>query len=94
MAIDYKTGKVAWKHEWAAGGGVTHTLTTAGKLLFNSNGQNLIAFDPANGKILWHTTLMAPPSAGPITYLVDGKQYLVVAAGDSLYAFTVNQPAR
>ena len=45
------------------------------------------------GKILWHAGLMALPSAGPITYMLDGKQYLVVAAGDSLYSFTVNQPA-
>jgi hypothetical protein len=37
---------------------------------------------------------MAAPSAGAITYLLDGRQYLLVAAADSLYAFTVNQPAR
>ena len=35
---------------------------------------------------------MAAPSAGPIAYLLDGKQYVLVAAGDSLYAFTVNRP--
>jgi len=45
-------------------------------------------------KILWHAGLPAGPSAGPITYLVDGKQQLLVAAGDSLFAFTVNQPAK
>ena len=85
LAIDYKTGKTVWKHDWPSGGGVTHMLSTAGKLLFTSNGQNLIAFDPANGKILWHAGLMAAPSAGPITYMLDGKQYVLVAAGDSLY---------
>jgi acido-empty-quinoprotein group A len=93
LAIDYRTGKVVWKHDWPSGGGVNHMLTTAGKLLFTSNGQNLIAFHPASGKILWHAGLMAAPSAGPITYLLDGKQYLLAAAGDSLYAFTVNQQA-
>ncbi len=36
---------------------------------------------------------MAAPSAGPITYMLDGKQYLLVAAGDDLYAFTVNRRA-
>ncbi len=76
-----------------AAAGVTHMLTTAGKLLFTSNGSNLIAFHPATGKILWHAGLMANPSAGPITYSLDGKQYVLVAAGDGLYAFTVNQPA-
>jgi acido-empty-quinoprotein group A len=94
LALDYKTGKTVWKHEWPSGNGVTHMLTTAGKLLFTSNGQNLIAFDPANGKILWHAGLMAAPSAGPITYMLDGKQYVLVAAGDSLYTFTVNQAVK
>jgi alcohol dehydrogenase (cytochrome c) len=94
LAIDYKTGKIAWRHDWPSGSGVTHMLTTAGKLLFTSNGQNLIAFNPSNGKILWHAGLTANPSAGPITYLLDGKQFLLVAAGDSMFAFTANQPAK
>jgi alcohol dehydrogenase (cytochrome c) len=92
-ALDYKTGNVVWKHEWPSGGGIVNHLSTAGRLLFTSNGQNLIAFDAANGKILWHSSLMAAPSAGPITYMLDGKQYILAAAGDSLYAFTVNRPA-
>jgi PQQ-dependent dehydrogenase (methanol/ethanol family) len=92
LAIDYRTGKVAWRHEWPSGSGITNNLSTAGNLLFTSNGSNLIAFHPVNGKILWHSTLMAAPSAGPITYMLDGKQYVLVAAGDGLYAFTVNQP--
>jgi alcohol dehydrogenase (cytochrome c) len=94
LAIDYKTGNIAWRHEWPSGNGVTHIMTTAGRLLFTANGDNLIAFDPANGKILWHTGLTAALSAGPITYMLDGKQYLLVAAGDTLYTFTVNQPAK
>ncbi len=94
LAIDYRNGKIVWRHEWPSGGGVTNNLSTAGNLLFTSNGSNLVAFNSANGKILWHTTLMAPPTAGPISYLLDGKQYILVAAGDSLYAFRVNDPAR
>jgi len=81
-----------WRHDWPSGGGVVNNLSTAGNLLFTSNGSNLIAFDAANGKILWHAGLMAAPSAGPISYLLDGKQHLLVAGGDSLYDFTVNQP--
>jgi len=90
LAIDYKTGKTVWKHDWPGGGGPSHILTTAGKLLFTGNGNNMIAFDPANGKILWHTSLFGSPSAGPITYMLDGKQHLLVIAGDSLYTFVVN----
>jgi alcohol dehydrogenase (cytochrome c) len=93
IAIDYKTGKIVWRHEWPGGGGPSHILTTAGKLLFTHNQNYLIAFNPANGKILWHAGLTAAPTAGLMTYLLDGKQYLTVPAADSLYTFTVNRPA-
>jgi alcohol dehydrogenase (cytochrome c) len=91
LAIDYKTGKIAWHHDWPSGSGVVSNLSTAGKLLFTSNGTYLIAFDPANGKMLWHCSLTASPSAGPITYMMDGKQYVLVAAGDTLFAFALNK---
>ncbi len=94
LAIDYQTGKIVWRHDWPSGGGVNNILTTAGKVLFTSNGNNLIAFHPVSGKILWHSGLMAAPSGGPISYLLDGRQFLLVAAGDSLYAFAVNQPVQ
>ena len=51
-------------------------------------------FDAAKGKLLWHTGLTANPNAGPITYMVDGRQYILVCAGDTLFAFTVNKPAK
>jgi alcohol dehydrogenase (cytochrome c) len=94
LALDYRTGKTVWRHEWPSGSGITNNLSTGGKLLFTSNGSNLVAFDAASGKILWHTTLMAAPTGGPITYMLEGKQYVLVAAGDSLYAFRVNDPVR
>jgi alcohol dehydrogenase (cytochrome c) len=91
-AIDYKTGKTVWSHHYPGGGGNAGILTTAGKLLFTGDGsQNLIAYDPANGKILWHAGLGENVSNGPETYIMDGQQYLVVGAGDSLFAFTVLQ---
>ena len=93
-ALDYKTGKIVWQHEWPNGGGPSHMLSTAGKLLFTGNGNNFIAFDPANGKILWHAGLTGPVTAGPITYELEGKQYLILASADSLFAFTVNQPVK
>ena len=55
----------------------------------NSWADTLQAFDPANGKILWHQQLMSPLSNGPSSYLLDGKQYLIVGAGDCLYALTL-----
>ena len=92
-AIDYQTGKTAWNHRYPAGGaGAVGILTTAGKLLFAGDGsQHIVAYDPKTGKILWHAGLADDVSNGPITYLLDGQQYLLLGAGDSLYAMTVQQ---
>jgi alcohol dehydrogenase (cytochrome c) len=87
-AIDYRTGKVAWRHKYpGGGGGGAGLLTTAGKLLFGGDiSGNLIAYDPADGKILWHSHLGAVTNA-PETYMLDGHQYLLVASGNALFAF-------
>ncbi len=93
-AIDYQTGKVRWQHEYPAEGawGVSGILTTAGKLLFTGDPSgNFIAFAPADGKILWHARLNAPVSNGPMTYELDGRQYIVVGAGDTLHAFALSK---
>jgi alcohol dehydrogenase (cytochrome c) len=88
QAIDYKTGKVAWSHKWPGGGGRTGLLSTAGGLLFAGDGSsNFVALDPKTGAPLWHAGLHTSVSNGPITYELDGIQYVVVGAGDSLYAF-------
>ena len=90
-AIDYHTGKTVWRETWG-GGGSTGILTTAGKLLFSGDGSShLVAIDPANGKILWHTNLASNVSNGAETYLLDGKQYLIVGAGPQLYAYSLEQ---
>jgi alcohol dehydrogenase (cytochrome c) len=89
-AMDPKTATVAWRHELPGGGGATGMLTTAGRLVFAGDGAgNLIALDAAKGQALWHARLGAVSNA-PQTYLLDGRQYLLVAAGDMLAAFAVN----
>jgi alcohol dehydrogenase (cytochrome c) len=89
-AIDYKTGKIAWRHRYPGNGGSPNgLLTTAGKLLFGGDlGGNLVAYDPANGTILWHSHV-GQVSNAPETYMLDGHQYVLVASGDSLFAFTL-----
>jgi alcohol dehydrogenase (cytochrome c) len=93
FAIDIRTGNIRWKHEHAGargGGGMAGgILTTAGHLLFTGDSQNLVAFNPADGKILWHQQLMNPVSNGPSSWMLDDKQYIVVGAGDCLYALTL-----
>ena len=91
VAMDYKTGKIRWRHPFPnGGGGPIGLLSTAGKLLFGSDGAgNFVAYDPATGKPLWHSGLAANVSNGPETFLLDGRQFVVVGAGDSLYAFSL-----
>jgi alcohol dehydrogenase (cytochrome c) len=93
-ALDYRTGKIRWSHEYPTRGsgglGGPGILTTAGQLLFTGDPSgNLIAFDPATGGILWHFHLLAPLSNGPMTYELGGKQFLIAGAGDTLYAFAL-----
>jgi alcohol dehydrogenase (cytochrome c) len=64
-------------------------LTTAGGLLLTGDSGELVAFDPANGNPLWHQRLTGAVSNGPSTWMLDGKQYLIVGAGDTLYALTL-----
>ena len=88
--MDPKTAKIAWRHELPGGGGASGMLATAGRLVFAGDGAgNVIAFDAAKGTPLWHSRIGAVSNA-PETYMLDGRQYLLVAAGDMLAAFAVN----
>jgi alcohol dehydrogenase (cytochrome c) len=92
QAIDYRTGKISWSHKWPSPTGGTRSglLSTAGKLLFaGDNSTNLVALDPATGTPLWHAGMHTGLTNGPMTYELDGVQYVVAGAGDSLYAFAL-----
>src|ERR1700733_3037432 len=87
-ALDYQTGKVMWNHELGEGEGVAGILTTAGHLLFSADTSgNILALDPATGKTLWHLNAGGEVVASPMTYQIDGRQYLIVPVQDVLYAF-------
>jgi acido-empty-quinoprotein group A len=89
-ALDYRTGKVTWNHELGDGESIAGILTTAGHLLFTAdNSGNLLALDPATGKTLWHLNIGARLAASPMTYQLDGRQYLLMAVQDTLYAFAL-----
>jgi alcohol dehydrogenase (cytochrome c) len=86
-AIDYKTGKIAWRRPYYGNGGGGGLLTTAGKLLFaGDGGGNLVAHDVTDGKPLWHTHIGRVTNA-PQTYMLDGHQYLIAATGDAIWSF-------
>jgi acido-empty-quinoprotein group A len=92
-ALDYRTGKVVWNHEIGNGESIAGILTTAGHLLFSAdNSGNLLALDPATGKTLWHLNAGGRLDASPMTYQLDGRQYLIFAVQDILYAFALPSP--
>jgi alcohol dehydrogenase (cytochrome c) len=90
QAIDYKTGKIKWSHPWE-GGARAGLLSTAGNLLFSGGASNdLVALNATTGEAIWHAGLNASVSNAPITYEMDGKQFIVVGAGDMLWTFVMN----
>jgi alcohol dehydrogenase (cytochrome c) len=86
-AIDYKTGKVAWRHEIT--GGSSGLLSTAGGVLFANDGQNFVAWNAATGKPLWHTQI-GGISSPPETFMLDGKQHILATGAAGLYLFVLN----
>jgi len=97
QGIDPLTGKAVWRHAYPNVNDVPTTvgpsiLTTASNLLISGDDQkNAIIFSADKGNILWHHELNANESGGIITYLLDGKQYIVFGAGDSLYAWSLSK---
>jgi alcohol dehydrogenase (cytochrome c) len=90
-AVEYKTGKVKWSHAWEGNGGPrSGVLSTAGNVVFAGDSQsNLVGMNATTGDPLWHVNLGTGMTNGPMTYELDGTQYLVVGAGDTLYGFAM-----
>jgi alcohol dehydrogenase (cytochrome c) len=80
-AINLNTGKVAWQNkvDQPMMGG---SLATAGNLVFTGEGNGRFdAFDARTGKLLWHFTGGAGCNSAPVSYMLDGTQYIAVACG-------------
>ena len=93
-AIDWATGAIRWRHAHAPGLAMAGLLSTAGGVLIAGDSQqNLLALDSTTGRTLWHVNLGAAVGNAPITYSIDGRQFLVVAAGMDLYGFTLPETA-
>jgi alcohol dehydrogenase (cytochrome c) len=66
-------------------------LSTAGNVVFAADPQsNFVALNATTGQPLWHANLGAAISNGPISYQLDGVQYVIVATGDTLYGFAMH----
>ena len=63
-------------------------LTTASNVLFSGSREgHFFALDARNGKLLWQRYLGGQIAASPITYEIDGKQFVSVASGHAIFAF-------
>ena len=90
-AIDIQTGKTAFEIP-DVGGGILGSglMATAGGLIFYGDGSGaFVAADARNGKLLWHFNTGQSFKAGPMTYLVDNNQYIAIAAGSTILAFSL-----
>ena len=93
-AIDYQTGKIKWSHDIGEGAGSAGVLTTATGLTFSGdNNGNVLALRTSDGATLWHAATGRVGNS-PITYELDGRQYVVLGGGSSLYAFALPESAR
>jgi outer membrane protein assembly factor BamB len=92
-AIDIRDGSVVWKIPQigpADGKRDAGILATAGGLLFYGDPMgNVVAADARDGKVLWHFPANAENKTSPMTYSVDGKQFLVLAVGPNILGFAL-----
>jgi alcohol dehydrogenase (cytochrome c) len=88
-AIDYQTGNIRWRHELGeeSGAGV---LSTDSGLIFSGDAHgNFLALDSTDGKTLWHAGSGSHITSSPITYELDGRQYVVTSSGGVLFAWAL-----
>jgi alcohol dehydrogenase (cytochrome c) len=89
-ALEVETGKLRWEVKlhsppWAG------LLSTAGGVVFGGSNEGwFFALDANSGKSLWRFPTGGPIYANPISYLVDGKQQVAIAAGNALFAFALD----
>jgi alcohol dehydrogenase (cytochrome c) len=89
-AIDYQTGEIRWSHEVGPGKSGAGVLTTDSGLTFTGDTLgNFLALDSSNGKTLWHAGSGSPMLSSPITYDLDGRQYLLTSSGGVLFAWAL-----
>jgi PQQ-dependent dehydrogenase (methanol/ethanol family) len=90
LAIDTGTGRVKWKYRLQRFSTSAGVLATSSGLVFVCTGDgNLIALDAGTGKSLWHFRTGGRIASSPISYAIDGTQFIAVSAGETLYSFAL-----
>jgi len=89
-AIDYQTGKIRWSHEIGPEGSGAGVLTTDSGLTFTGDAMgNFLALDSSDGKTLWHAGSGSRIESSPITYQLDGRQYVITSSSGVMFAWTL-----
>jgi alcohol dehydrogenase (cytochrome c) len=89
-AIDYQTGQICWSHPLGPRGSGAGVLTTDSELTFTGDAMgNVLALDTRTGKTLWHAGTGARMQTSPITYELDGRQYVVTGSGGVVFAWAL-----
>ena len=91
LAYSLESDKPAWRYIQAgpghSSGGVM--TTASGLLFFGDDAQSFEAVDAQTGKPLWHFNTGQSLHASPISYAVNGKQYVAIAAGSDIFSFSL-----
>ena len=91
QAVDIRTGLKVWDYRLLNGGG-SGTLATAGGLVFfGETGGTFTALDSKTGQPVWHFESGQPWRASPMTYMVGGTQYVVLAGQGGILSFALAQ---
>jgi alcohol dehydrogenase (cytochrome c) len=88
-ALDYATGEVRWRHSLHGANGAAGVLTTASGLTFTGDSaMSALALRSSDGTTLGHSGI-GRVNNPPITYMLDGRQYVLIGGGASLFAFAL-----
>jgi len=90
MALDTLTGHKLWTFPVPRVSLQAGVLATRGDVVFAATSSgNLLGLDAGTGKSLWHFQTGAHIAASPMSYSVDGRQFIAIAAGNTLYSFAL-----
>jgi alcohol dehydrogenase (cytochrome c) len=91
LALDVTTGKFAWRYPQAGSGRSSGgTMTTAGGLVFfGDDAESFEAVNAETGAPLWHFQTGQNMHASPMSYSVNGKQYVAIASGNDVFTFAL-----
>ncbi|MBS0420059.1 MAG: PQQ-dependent dehydrogenase, methanol/ethanol family [Proteobacteria bacterium] len=91
-ALDPLTGAQKWEFKYFSAPNAGALSTAGGVVFAGESDGNFIALDASSGQDLWHVQLGAALYSTAMTYQLDGRQYVVIPAGSTLFAFAVTRP--